>query len=287
MPYATTDDGVRLYYEDTGTGEPLVFVHEFAGDHRQWEPQVRYFSRRFRCVTFDARGYPLSDVPHADTQYSQARARDDIKSVIDHLSIERAHIIGHSMGAFATLHFGIHYPDRASTLVLGGCGYGAHPDAHADFLDMAERTAEMFRSDSMESAATKYARSPGRLQYQAKDPRGYDEFAVMLAEHSAEGSALTMANVQRLRPSLWNLQDELKALALPVLIITGDEDDPCLDPGVFMKRLMPNAGLAMLPKTGHTINSEEPALFNQFVEDFLVRASAGRWLDRRDVEGDA
>ena len=287
MPYATTDDGVRLYYEDTGTGEPLVFVHEFAGDHRQWEPQVRYFSRRFRCVTFDARGYPPSDVPDEDTQYSQARARDDIKSVLDHLSIERAHIIGHSMGAFATLHFGIHYPDRAFSLVLGGCGYGAHPDAQADFLDMAERTAEMFRSDSMDIAAAKYARSPGRLQYQAKDPRGYDEFAVMLAEHSAEGSALTMANVQRLRPSLWNLQDELKALALPVLIITGDEDDPCLDPGVFMKRLMPNAGLAMLPKTGHTINSEEPALFNQFVEDFLVRASAGRWLDRRDVEGDA
>ena len=107
----------------------------------------------------------------------------------------------------------------------------------------------------------------------------------MLAEHSAEGSALTMANVQRLRPSLWNLQDELKALALPVLIITGDEDDPCLDPGVFMKRLMPNAGLAMLPKTGHTINSEEPALFIQLVEDFIVRAAAGRWLDRRDVEG--
>jgi len=145
----------------------------------------------------------------------------------------------------------------------------------------------MFRTDSMDSAAIKYARSPGRLQYLAKDPRGYDEFAAMLAEHSAEGSALTMANVQRLRPSLWNLQDELKALALPVLIITGDEDDPCLDPGVFMKRLMPNAGLAMLPKTGHTINSEEPSLFNQFVEDFLVRAAAGRWLDRRDVESDA
>ena len=221
-------------------GDPIVFVHEFAGDHRQWEPQVRYFSRRYRCITFDARGYPLSDVPEDDMKYSQDRARDDIKAIVDHLGIKAAHIVGHSMGAFATLHFGFRYPDAA--------------------------------------------RSPGRLQFQAKDPRGYAEFAEMLAEHSAEGSALTMANVQRLRPSLWDLQDELKALERPVLIITGDEDDPCLDPGVFMKRLIPNAGLAMVPKSGHAINSEEPALFNQSVEDFLVRAADGRWLARRDVE---
>ena len=284
MPYATTDDDVRLYYEDTGAGDAMVFVHEFAGDHRQWEPQVRYFSRRYRCITFDARGYPLSDVPEADEKYSQDRARDDIKAITDHLGIERAHIVGHSMGAFATLHFGLRYPARALTLVLAGCGYGAHPDAQQAFLDLTKRTADMFRSESMETAAAKYARSPGRLQYRAKDPRGYAEFAATLAEHSAEGSALTMANVQRLRPSLLDLQDELKALELPVLIITGDEDDPCLDPGVFMKRLIPNAGLAMVPKTGHTINTEEPALFNQYVEDFLVRASANRWLARRDVE---
>ena len=284
MPYATTDDGVRLYFEDTSAGEPIVFVHEFAGDHRQWEPQIRYFSRRYRCISFDARGYPLSDVPEEDEKYSQDRARDDIKSIVDHLGIERAHIVGHSMGAFATLHFGLRYPDRADSLVLAGCGYGAHPDAQADFLALTRRTADMLRSESMETSAAKYARSPGRLQYQAKDPRGYDEFAAMLVEHSAEGSALTMANVQRLRPSLWDLQDELRALELPVLIITGDEDDPCLDPGIFMKRLIPNAGLAMVAKTGHTINSEEPALFNQLVDDFLVRANAGRWIPRRDIE---
>ena len=284
MPYATTDDEVRLYHEETGAGEPILFVHEFAGDRRQWEPQVRYFSRRYRCITFDARGYPLSDVPEADEKYSQDRARDDIKAILDHLGIERAHVVGHSMGAFATLHFGMRYPERSLSLVLAGCGYGAHPDAQQAFLDLTKRTADMFRSEDMATAAAKYARSPGRLQYQAKDPRGYAEFAAMLAEHSAEGSALTMANVQRLRPSLWDLQEELRALERPVLIISGDEDDPCLDPGVFMKRLIPNAGLAMIAKSGHTINSEEPALFNQIVEDFLVRAMAGRWLARRDVE---
>ena len=200
MSYATTDDDVRLYYEDTGEGEAMLFVHEFAGDHRQWEPQVRYFSRRYHCITFDARGYPLSDVPEADEKYSQDRARDDIKAIIDHLGIEQAHIVGHSMGTFATLHFGIHYPARALSLVLAGCGYGAHPDAQQAFLDLTKRTADMFRSEAMDTATAKYARSPGRLQYRAKDPRGYAEFAAMLAEHSAEGSALTMANVQRLRP---------------------------------------------------------------------------------------
>lgn len=277
MPYATTDDGIQLYYEDSGSGEALLFVHEFAGDYRSWEPQVRHFLSDYRCITFNARGYPPSDVPTDESLYSQDRARDDIRVIMDHLGIDKAHVIGHSMGAFATLHFGFEYPDRARSLVLAGCGYGAHPDEKERFLDLTQRTAQMFRDDGIEAAARQYAQSPGRGQFQHKDPRGFAEFEAMLAEHSAEGSALTMLNVQRLRPSLWDLQDKLKALRLPTLIITGDEDQPCLDPGVFMKRLIPNAGLAMVPMSGHTLPAEEPCLFNAAVERFLNSVERGRW----------
>ena len=76
MPYAEADDG-RLYYEDTGSGTPIVFVHEFAGDLRSWEPQVRALARRHRCITFNARGYPPSDVPDDPKAYSQMVAADD------------------------------------------------------------------------------------------------------------------------------------------------------------------------------------------------------------------
>src|SRR2546426_8468737 len=108
-PLITADDGVRLYYEETGAGTAVVFVHEFAGDHRSWEPQLRHFSRRYRCIAYNARGYPPSDVPQELERYSQARARDDIRCVLDALGIQRAHVVGLSMGAFATLHFGMVY----------------------------------------------------------------------------------------------------------------------------------------------------------------------------------
>src|SRR5215207_9827263 len=127
MPHLKTDDDVKLFYEETGSGIPIVFVHEFAGDYRSYEPQVRCFGRHYRCITFNARGYPPSDVPADAERYSQDRARDDIRCVLDALDIDKAHIVGLSMGGFAALHFGIAYPARARSLVIAGCGYGAAP----------------------------------------------------------------------------------------------------------------------------------------------------------------
>src|SRR5579885_477240 len=175
MPHLTTDDGVKLYYEETGAGLPIVFVHEFAGDHRSWEPQVRYFSRRYRCITYNARGYPPSDVPEDGERYSQDRARDDILAVLDGLGIERAHIVGLSMGGFATLHFGFTYPQRARSLVVAGCGYGAQPDKRAQFAAEAEAAATQFEQPTMSKAAEGYALGPTRVQFQNKDPRGWRE----------------------------------------------------------------------------------------------------------------
>src|SRR6266704_2184579 len=172
MPYATANDGVRLYYEETGGGAPLIFVHEFAGDHRSWEPQIRFFARRYRCITYDARGYALSDTPEDQGKYSQASARDDIIAVLDHLKIDRAHIAGLSMGGFATLHAGLGYPKRARSLVIAGCGYGAAPDAREKFIADCAATADMFEREGIAAATKKYTAGPARVQYQDKDPRG-------------------------------------------------------------------------------------------------------------------
>jgi pimeloyl-ACP methyl ester carboxylesterase len=277
MPYVDADDAIRLYYEETGSGKPVIFVHEFAGNCRTWEPQVRHFARLYRCITFNARGYPPSEVPADDSRYSQARARDDIKAVLDGLDVGRAHVVGHSMGAFAALHFALAYPERTESVVLAGCGYGAEPSARERFLALTAETADLFRREGNPRAARQYGRSPGRLQFERKDPRGYGEFITMLGENSAEGSALTMLNVQRLRPSLWDLQDALRALRTPTLVVTGDEDEPCLEPGLFLKRLIPNAGLVVIPMSGHTINSEEPARFNTELEHFFAVVERKRW----------
>jgi pimeloyl-ACP methyl ester carboxylesterase len=280
MPTLTTDDGVRLAFEDTGSGTPVVFVHEFAGDLRSWEPQVRYLSRRYRCITWNARGFPPSDVPDDTGAYSQDRARDDVLAVLDALDIERAHVVGLSMGGFATLHFGLAHPGRARSLVVAGVGYGAEPDQRERFRSEADITARILRSEGMAAWAATYSLGPTRVQFQNKDPRGWREFADMLAEHSAAGSADTQQGVQKKRPSLYDLTDRMEALTVPTLIVSGDEDWPCLVPNILMKRTIPSAGLLVVPNTGHTVNLEEPAAFNAALADFFAQVDAGRWPTR-------
>src|ERR1700731_2082361 len=234
MPHLTTDDGIKLYYEETGSGIPIVFVHEFAGDHRSWEPQVRCFARRYRCITYNARGYPPSDVPSDGERYSQDRARDDIRAVLDALRLDKAHIVGLSMGGFATLHFGFTYPARARSLVVAGCGYGAAPEKRAQFAEEAEASARKFEAGMAMAAAT-YALGPTRVQLQNKDPRGWKEFVEQLSEHSTQGSAHTLRGVQKRRPSLFDLVDRMTTITAPTLVMTGDEDWPCLEPALLMK----------------------------------------------------
>jgi pimeloyl-ACP methyl ester carboxylesterase len=277
MPSATTDDGVRLHYEESGQGIPLIFVHEFAGDCRSYEAQLRYFGRRYHAIAFNARGYPPSDVPEDLAAYSQDRAADDILAILDRIGAPRAHVAGISMGAFATLHFGLRHHDRALSLCLGGCGYGAEPDRQALFRAEADATAEILRRDGMAAFAERYAYGPTRVQFENKDPRGHAEFKRMLAEHSATGSANTQAGVQKGRPSLYELQDAMARITVPTLILSGDEDWPCMAPSLMMKRVIPSAALAILPNTGHALSVEEPDAYNRLLDTFLGQVESGRW----------
>jgi pimeloyl-ACP methyl ester carboxylesterase len=280
MPHLATDDGIKLYYEEVGSGIPIVFVHEFAGDCRSYETQLRYFGRRYRCIAYNARGYPPSDVPETVERYSQDRARDDIRCVLDALKIDKAHIVGLSMGGFATVHFGFTYPERARSLVVAGCGYGAEPAKRQQFLEETAATAKRIEDLGMAKAAEGYALGPSRVQMQNKDPRGWQEFAEMLKGHSTQGSALTQRGVQNRRPSLYDLTDKMKTITAPTLIMTGDEDFPCLEPGLLMKRTIPTAGLVVMPNSGHAINLEEPAAFNWHLEEFFHAVDVGSWRNR-------
>ena len=277
MPYAIAENGVRLYYEETGAGTPLIFVHEFAGDLRSWEPQLRRFGRRYRCVAFNARGYPPSDVPESPAAYSQSHAADDIRAVLDHLAIEAGHIVGLSMGGFATLHFGFRYPDRALSLCVAGCGYGAEPAQQGLFREEAKATAEFIKSAQMSAFAEKYAYGPARVQFENKDARGFAEFKRLLAEHSALGSANTQLGVQRERPSLFELVEDMHRLTVPTLVLAGDEDWPCLLPGILMKQNIRSAAFSLVPNCGHTINLEAPDEFNHILGEFLAQVDSGRW----------
>ena len=287
MPYAEAA-GANLHYEETGSGFPIVFVHEFAGDMRSWEPQVRYFSRLYRCITYNARGFPPSDVPDDVSQYSQEIATDDIAAVMRAVGIDKAHVVGLSMGGFATAHFGYRYPALAESLVIAGCGYGSVLEKHAEFKAEAEGAAAHLEQVGMEAMAQVYGSGPTRVQLENKDPRGYAEFMQYLAEHSAVGCVNTLRGFLAQRPSLYNLEAELQSITAPTLLVTGDEDEPCLEPNLYMKRTIPNSGLLVIPKTGHACNIEEPEAFNAGLREFFYKVERGRWepRDSRSLTGE-
>jgi pimeloyl-ACP methyl ester carboxylesterase len=283
MPHITAQDGVRLYYEEAGSGSAIVFVHEYAGDWRSFEAQMRHFARAHRCVTYSQRGYPPSDVPEDGVRYSQDIFRDDVLALMDALAIDKAHVVGHSMGAYTALHVGIKAPERCLSVVAAGCGWGSTRDAkkREEMKALAAETGKMFASEGIAQAAAKYADTPMRQPQKHKDPRGHAEFARMLAEHSAEGHAHTMLNLQLKRPTLYEMDQGLKRFAVPLLVIVGDEDEPCLDGSLFLKRTVPTAGLLVIPRSGHNIPSEEPAKFNAALAELFASAEAGRWLAHR------
>jgi pimeloyl-ACP methyl ester carboxylesterase len=276
----TADDGVRLYAETTGTGAPVLFIHEFAGDHRSWEPQVRFFSGGYRCITYAARGYPPSDVPDDGAAYSQERAVADAIAVLDGLGVDRAHVVGLSMGGFTALHLALRHPARIASTVVAGAGYGAQPERQEAFRAECEAIAIAFETEGAERVATRYAVGPARVQFQNKNPRGWAEFAAALGEHSALGAALTMRGVQAARPSLYRLRDDLAGIHVPVLLVAGDEDEGCLETALMLKRTIGSSGLAILPRTGHTANLEEPEVFNRVVDRFLAAVERGAWRPR-------
>ena len=277
MHYAITSDNVKLHYEEVGQGAPIVFVHEFAGDHRSWEPQMREFGKRYRCIAYAARGYTPSDVPADKEAYTYKHVMRDCVAVLDHLKIEQAHLIGLSMGGYTALQVALNHPGRVRSLVLAGTGSGFERDYVAEHHKNSRAVAERFLREGSQAIAETYGLGPSRVPFLVKDPRGFAEFSRMLAEHDAVGSANTSRGFQGGRPSLYDFESEIAKLTTPALIVVGDEDERCIEPSLFLKKTLSASGLVMMPKAGHVVNLEEPDLFNQCVGDFLARVDAGRW----------
>lgn len=276
MPHATTRDDVRIYFEEAGQGTPILFLHEFAADYTNWEPQMRYFSRGHRCITYSARGYTPSDVPAGEV-YTYEHFYTDALAVLDHLEIERAHLVGLSMGAYSSLQIGLNAPRRALSMTLAGVGSGSELGNLDNWRKQCRANAEQFETFGSAEVAKITREAPSRIPFLVKDPRGHADFYAALARHDAKGSANTMRGFQAGRPSIYTMTDAIRGAVTPALIICGDEDDACMGASLFLKKHLPAAGLAMFPKSGHVLNLEEPALFNESVERFVTLVEAGRW----------
>ncbi|MEX2614551.1 MAG: alpha/beta hydrolase [Alphaproteobacteria bacterium] len=272
-----SSDGVNLHCEVTGDGHPLIFVHEYGGDCRSWRPQVAYFSSRYRCIAYNARGYPPSDVPEAFAAYTQERAWMDIRDVLRGLRVDRAHVVGLSMGGAAVMHFGLNCGEMASALVIAATGNGFDPADRASYWRGHDVGARRIADEGMAAFADIYANGATRLTFKRKDPEGWAEFKRMVAEHSAIGSINTALGILRVRPSGYEFEDQLGGVDVPALVLFGDRDEPCFAPGRFLAKSMPRAAMAVLPDTGHAANLEEPVLFNETLARFFTRVESGNW----------
>lgn len=277
MPTALIN-GINIHYEVNGHGFPLVWSHEFGGNSESWDAQVNFFSRHYQVITYSARGYPPSDVPSEPGFYSQDQSVDDLYQLLQFLGISKAYIGGLSMGGGIALNMGITHPDIVKGLILAGVGTGSTDPERLS--REATEFALRIQREGIEKWGKEYAEGPTRIQLRRKDPKTWENFRRGLMSHSTVGSALTLQGVQKKRPSILTLGKVLRNLQAPTLIIVGDEDDPCLEASLFMKRNIPRSGLVMFPQSGHTVNLEEPGLFNKVVSDFLTAVEGGRWEER-------
>ena len=277
MAYAQAP-GARLRYEDTGTGVPIVFVHETSADLRSWEAQVRWFSRAYRCITYNARGYPGSDPGTQPDTHDHRRLSDDIGVVMDAAGVDKAFVVGHSMGAYVAAHLMVNHPERLLGVMLEGLGAGADdPEA---FRAATLAMVAMMRKDGIEPLVEQMARGPNRVQLLHKDPRGFEEFLQQLRDIDPQALANIMEHCHSRRPPIYELQAPLRQSSVPTLIAVGDEDLSCIGPALFLKRTIATAGLWMCPRTGHSVNLEEPALYNAALQSFITAVQQGSWRAR-------
>ena len=236
---------------------------------------MRYFSRRYRVVTWNYRGYPPSEVPKDADAYSIEILVEDLRGLMQHLGIRRAHVGGLSLGGGVTVNFGIRHPDLAASLII--CGAGSGSDNPEEFLKNAGRPGRSLRARRGRGQGAELRHQPGAPRLRREGPRGHAEFMRNVLDHSGVGSALMARGIQMKRKTIYQLEPELKTITAPALVVVGDQDEPCLGPGLFMKKHIPHAGLVVAPMTGHTVNIEEPGLFNQLVAEFLTSVESGRY----------
>jgi pimeloyl-ACP methyl ester carboxylesterase len=275
MPQAKAADGVKLYYEAQGSGPPIVFVHELAGTCRSFDAQVAALKPRFRCIAFNARGYPPSDVPSEVESYSQDIAASDIGAVLDAAGAKDAHVLGVSMGAAAALQFALSDPARVRSAIL--CSIGSGSDAKpGEYATNMEANAARIEQNGLPQIRANFTSSPVRARLKDKNPAEFEKFLQELTSFSVQGLASTMRGVQMRRPPLYAHEAKIAAMHIPTLIVLGGDDEGCEKPSHFLAETLPGARLEILPNTGHAVNIEEPEKINRLVADFVGGVEAGR-----------
>jgi len=270
MPIARVND-IALYYESMGAGRsPLVLVHGFACGIRSWDLQVPSLAPGRGVVAYDLRGHGISEAPGEASAYSQATSVADLGALLAHLGILRAALCGLSMGGNIALNFALAHPDMVSALVVADTGAGS--DDTADWVRDVHAFARTLDRDGMEAFADAACANQLFARYIAQGPEAERRIRACLMTHRAHGIAHTAREVLARRPTIYSLEDRLRRLRVPTLLIVGEHDDPCRKIHDFMARTIPGARSVVLPGLGHLTPLEAPDRFNRLVSRFLAPA---------------
>ena len=268
MPWAPVN-GIRLYYEVTGSGAPLVLAHGYACGVRSWDPQVPALARSRRVITYDVRGHGITEAPEDPAAYSQDISVEDLRGLLTHLKIRRAAIGGLSMGGNIALNFALAHPDMTTRLIVADTGAGS--DQSGDWAADSQGYAEALESRGMEAFADMACASPLFSRYVASSPLAERFIRSCLMTHRARGLAHTAREVLIKRPTIYALEPRLRQLRVPTLLIVGEHDEVCLKTHRFMADCIKGSTHLLIRNVGHLTNLEAPAAFNAAVKRFLAR----------------
>jgi pimeloyl-ACP methyl ester carboxylesterase len=261
-------NGASLYYEITGKGTPIVFLHGFTCDHRNWDSQVKYFSKKFKVITYDARGHGQSSMP--DTiHYSYA---EDLAALLDYLKIEKAVVVGHSMGGAPALFYTLDHPEKVLALVLAEGGAANTSDTLLisprnlrDYFSGFSYVYNVFQKEGIEKARAAWV-TINPIKSAAENPLSSELIKTMINDYS--GWHWQNRDPQKSNPD--GTPELLGRLKTPTLIITGDLSHKAIKELVsFEDTYIPNSKKVVLINSNHMLNLENPDQFNQEFMTFL------------------
>jgi len=273
MP-VTQVSGVRIHYKDEGQGYPVLFMHGFASDLQSWDEQVPVLVDKYRVVRYDCRGHGGSESPDHQDDYSQEILVDEALGLLDAIGLDKAHVCGLSMGGGTALNLALKHPDRVSAAIIASTGAGS--GAEESFLEGFKALTDMLDRGDLESFAKTLASSPVAAVFSKLRPDLIETTKERRMRNNPGGLAHIIRGAIMRRKSIFALEDQLKNMKVPALIVAGELDQACRGPADFMGRHIPRSRLVVFPETGHVVNLERREDFNREMLGFLDDVACGR-----------
>jgi 3-oxoadipate enol-lactonase len=264
-------NGVDLAYAIEGSGPVVVLIHGLACGRRMWRHQVADLRSSFTVLSYDQRGHGRSTAPAAAEAYSPAHLGRDLVGLLDHLGIDRCHLVGFSLGGGPALALAASRPDRVASLTLADVGAGA--ESPTVLASVTRRWAELGRGAGMSALAEEMLRGEFYKHYASSSPRARRHMRALIMRTPLHGLLFTLSEILAKRRSLYRMGAVLGSIRTPTLVMRGEHDNVCRAASKLLAAGIPGATAVVVPRAGHMAPLEAPIAFNDVLGAFLSRTA--------------